>query len=54
MTLIVNELLIKGVFSGPAEGKSSRGDKPDDVDQAAMIEACVEAVLKILERRKER
>ncbi len=57
MPVIIKELLIKASVDSPGKGSTpatpgATGDKP--LDRQALIEACVEEVLKILARKEER
>jgi hypothetical protein len=56
MPIIVNELVFRGTIAGPKrdESSSSSDDRQAPVDTRALIEACVEEILKIVEREKER
>jgi len=53
MPVIIQELLVRAtVNSGGEKSKSLEGIKP--LDRKELIEACVEAVLDILENKRER
>ena len=56
MTLLINEIVFKGQVTQPDKRpeKASPGKSSKPVDQKAVIDACVEAVVRILERREER
>jgi hypothetical protein len=57
MPVIIKELLIKASVEDPGQGvkPAVRGTTDDQpVDRRALIEACVEEVLKILARKEER
>jgi Family of unknown function (DUF5908) len=56
MPIVVNELIFKGVIADlPSNGKlPTTSDRPRPIDQKALVEACVEEVLKILNRERER
>ena len=56
MPIVVNELVIKATITdaaGDPKTSPEPGRRPP-VDPKALVEACVEEVLKILEQRKER
>ncbi len=56
MPIIVNELVFKGTIA-EATGNDRMSQTParqPKLDKKALVEACVEEVLKILEREKER
>lgn len=56
MPIVINELVIKGTVAaeshptGAATGQKSRTAEND----RALVEACVEAVMRVLEKQKER
>ena len=57
MPIVVNELVFKGVIGElPTNGKKPPGsdDRQPAIDQKALVEACVEEVMKILEQKRER
>ena len=56
MPIIVNEVVIKGtvVDSASTRPRDERRGRPARSEQVALIEACVEAVLRVLERENER
>jgi hypothetical protein len=56
MPVIINELVFKGTIGeAPSEKKRTpAGEAQATLDRQELVEACVEAVLKILEQQKER
>ena len=56
MPILVNELVFKGVIAElPSNGKMpSEKARQLSVDRKALVEACVEEVMKILEQKQER
>jgi hypothetical protein len=56
MPIIVNELVFKGTITeAPKDGKTQpKPERQPAIDRQVLVELCVEEVLKILERRKER
>jgi len=56
MPIIVNELVFKGTIAEATgnDRMSRTTDRQPKLDKKALVEACVEEVLKILEREKER
>ena len=56
MTVLVNELVVKATIADPADnGKPSLASgRQEQIDRKEIVEACVEEVLRILERQKER
>ena len=56
MPIIINELVFKGTIAAPS---SDQGERPSTqprsaMDQEMLVQVCVEEVLKVLERQKER
>jgi hypothetical protein len=55
MPIIINELIFKGAIAGAGiDGKQPPAAGRPAVDLEALVETCVEQVLKILEQQKER
>lgn len=55
MPVIINELVFKGTITAPKqETKHPAGKQKPPIDQETLLELCVEEVLKVLERQKER
>ena len=55
MPVVIQELIIKGTIEPPPKNGTARASKKSSsVDQKDLIERCVEEVLTILERQKER
>jgi hypothetical protein len=55
MPIIINELVVKATFADAAEeNDAARTDGTATVDRQAMVEECVEEVMKILQRQNER
>lgn len=57
MPIVVNELVFKGIIAElPSNGKLPTGsdDRPPSIDQKALVDTCVEEVMKILEQKRER
>jgi hypothetical protein len=55
MAVLISEIVFKGQIVGPAPSLEPSA-KPQErgVDQKALIEACVDQVMRMLERREER
>jgi hypothetical protein len=55
MAVLISEIVFKGQIVGPAPSLEPSA-KPQErgVDQKALIEACVDQVMRVLERREER
>lgn len=59
MPIIINEIVFKGTITGAnGERRPTSRPRPDAnqalIDRQAIVQACVEEVLKILEHEKER
>ena len=53
MPVEIRELVIRAVVD-PSAGKADAASTPKDADREALIQACVEEVLRILRREKGR
>lgn len=56
MPIVINELVFKGNIGGvsPQESRSQPSRDSAGADRKALIEACVEEVMRVLEGQKER
>jgi len=55
MPILVNELVVKATIAEPDRAATSQASNQQDlIERKDIVEACVEEVLKILERQKER
>ena len=57
MPIEIHTLVVKAVYNEPAQGQTSSSTSSKEhqaQDQQAVIEACVEQVLEILERKQRR
>jgi len=53
MPIEIRELVIRAVVD-PSQTASSSGQRAPEVDQEALVQACVEETLRILRRERER
>jgi Family of unknown function (DUF5908) len=53
MPVLISEIVFKGQIADTPAPKAAP-EKPQDIDRKALIEACVEAVMRVIERREER
>jgi uncharacterized protein DUF5908 len=56
MPVVINEIVFKATVADPAARGTERQEPPDRraVDTEALVALCVEEVLRILERQKDR
>jgi len=54
MAIEIRELVIKAIIDDESSTQQTSTQEPSTEERDALIEACVEQVLRVLERQKER
>ena len=53
MPVLISEIVFKGQIADTPPAKAAP-EAPPEIDRKALIEACVEEVMRLIERREER